>query len=76
MTNSAARIIAEEQLTRHREVTRLERGGFVDRTCPGCAEVIAAVLAGEVPSFPGPGHKPSSYCESGKRPHCSCDRCF
>ena len=23
-----------------------------------------------------PPHEPSMYCESGKRPHCTCDRCF
>lgn len=23
-----------------------------------------------------PRHKPSSYCLSGKRPHCTCDWCF
>ncbi len=24
----------------------------------------------------GPPHKPSTYCESGKKPHCTCDACF
>jgi len=24
----------------------------------------------------GPPHKPSSNCESGKKPHCTCDACF
>jgi hypothetical protein len=23
-----------------------------------------------------PGHQPSDRCESGKRPHCTCDTCF
>ena len=23
-----------------------------------------------------PSHDASSYCESGKRPHCTCDACF
>ena len=23
-----------------------------------------------------PSHTPSSRCESGKRPHCTCDTCF
>lgn len=23
-----------------------------------------------------PDHEASPYCESGKRPHCTCDRCF
>lgn len=25
---------------------------------------------------PAPNHEPSRYCESGKRPHCTCDTCF
>lgn len=24
----------------------------------------------------GPNHFPSVYCESGGRPHCTCDTCF
>lgn len=24
----------------------------------------------------GPSHNPSPRCESGKRPHCTCDRCW
>lgn len=24
----------------------------------------------------GPSHNPSPFCESGKRPHCTCDRCW
>jgi hypothetical protein len=24
----------------------------------------------------GPPHRPSARCESGRRPHCSCDVCF
>lgn len=23
-----------------------------------------------------PSHTPSSFCESGKHPHCTCDMCF
>jgi hypothetical protein len=26
--------------------------------------------------FGGPGHEPSSFCRSGKRPHCTCDSCY
>jgi hypothetical protein len=26
--------------------------------------------------FGGPGHEPSSFCRSGKRPHCTCDTCW
>jgi hypothetical protein len=40
----------------------------MEEGCPTCAE-----LAGG--SF-GPYHDPSPRCESGKRPHCTCDICF
>jgi len=36
--------------------------------CPTCAELARG-------SF-GPSHDPSARCESGKRPHCTCDICF
>jgi len=34
---------------------------------------------GPVPTFPrptGPSRTPSTRCESGKRPYCTCDTCF
>lgn len=40
----------------------------MDEGCPTCAELAAG-------SF-GPSHDPSPRCESGKRPHCTCDVCF
>lgn len=36
--------------------------------CMTCAEIARG-------SF-GPSHDPSPRCESGKRPHCTCDICF
>jgi len=36
--------------------------------CATCAELARG-------SF-GPRHDPSPRCESGKRPHCTCDICF
>ncbi len=36
--------------------------------CATCAELARG-------SF-GPSHDPSPRCESGKRPHCTCDICF
>jgi hypothetical protein len=39
-----------------------------EKGCPACAELARG-------SF-GPSHDPSPRCESGKRPHCTCDVCF
>lgn len=40
----------------------------MEEGCPTCAELAQG-------SF-GPYHDPSPRCESGKRPHCTCDICF
>jgi hypothetical protein len=37
-----------------------------------CA-MCAAIEAGEKGV---PNHRPSPRCESGKRPHCTCDTCY
>jgi hypothetical protein len=41
---------------------------IMEEGCPTCAELARG-------SF-GPSHEPSPRCESGKRPHCTCDICF
>lgn len=35
--------------------------------CPACIDYAGRMA---------PPHTPSMQCESGKRPHCSCDACF
>lgn len=40
-----------------------------ERACPGC---VSQILNGGF----GPSHRVSGYCQSGKRPHCTCDMCF
>lgn len=40
----------------------------MEEGCATCAELARG-------SF-GPSHDPSPRCESGKRPHCTCDICF
>ena len=47
---------------------RLRRRIVMEEGCPTCAELARG-------SF-GPSHDPSPRCESGKRPHCTCDICF
>ena len=37
---------------------------------PGCLECSVNSV------FGGPSHRNSSFCESGRRPHCTCDMCF
>lgn len=56
-------------------IIRLEGMGQLDPMCQGCKEHYAWIKAhGSLPF--APSHKASTWCESGKRPHCSCDRCF
>lgn len=71
----------EEQLdmkvsdeTREEMIARWEKEGYLDPTCLGCKEYY------EYPGMPtgvfAPRHSASTRCESGKRPHCTCDTCF
>jgi hypothetical protein len=41
----------------------------MEQGCPTCAELATT-------SHWGPYHDSSPRCESGKRPHCTCDICF
>lgn len=41
----------------------------MEEGCATCAELATS-------SQWGPPHDPSPRCESGKRPHCTCDMCF
>ena len=56
-------------------ISRLEELGYIVPDCKTCQEIFySAVRNGQI-AF-GPRHIPSSRCESGKRPHCTCDVCF
>jgi hypothetical protein len=57
-------------------ITRLEQLGYLDPACLKCQRDWYPALrdTGEMPF--APSHKPSPRCESGKRPHCTCDACF
>jgi len=56
--------------TKEERIARLERDGHIVRGCVGCAMFFIN------PDAMGPRHNASEDCESGKRNHCSCDRCF
>lgn len=59
--------------TRDQVIARWEREGRIAVGCEGCASIYAA----EDPySVTAPPHTASKNCESGKRPHCTCDVCF
>ncbi len=45
----------------------------LDPDCKSCKEFYNAANPLLVHA---PRHKASSRCESGKRPHCTCDTCF
>jgi hypothetical protein len=60
--------------TRSEALERWEKEGLLDPECFQC---------GEFRDFPGmpwdcfaPLHKPNPGCDSGQRPHCTCDSCF
>ena len=48
-----------------RDVLKLEHP-----ECRSCLEIAILDLGN------GPRHNASVHCESGKRPHCTCDTCF
>ena len=60
--------------TREQVIARLEASGDLDPECAFCQRIYA------YPGMPydvfAPSHKASPRCESGRYPHCSCDRCF
>ena len=60
--------IQEAQLNDQMEADSLRRHIVTEEGCPTCAELARG-------SF-GPPHDASPRCESGKRPHCTCDTCF
>ncbi len=60
-------------------IARLENHGYLDPACKGCQESYAHYRTKWEPGGLGPfvpSHKPSPLCESGKRPHCTCDMCW
>ena len=56
----------------------LEMAKALDPDCNQCKILFyPKIIKGErVHNIFAPSHKPSHKCESGKRPHCTCDTCF
>lgn len=58
--------------SREQRIARLEAAGIIFPDCSGCRVWYEGAQA-----YPmAPSHEASAYCESGKRPHCTCDSCF
>lgn len=60
------------RLTKQQRLDNLERLGSLVPGCPACQEFYDHP---EGDPF-APLHRASDACESGKRPHCTCDACF
>ena len=58
---------------REEKIARLEASGDLDPNCITCQKYF--YTDPNVDPF-APRHKASSLCESGHRPHCTCDTCF
>lgn len=58
--------------SREEKIERLETQGSLDPTCPGCKEFYEHQTLSPF----APSHRASAGCESGRRPHCTCDTCF
>jgi hypothetical protein len=55
------------------QIRRMEKTGSIVRGCLACREFYDAPNPLDVFA---PRHTASQRCESGKRPHCTCDTCF
>lgn len=61
--------------TREEQIKRWEAEGRLDPGCWGCKEWFYSSDQPPSDVF-APRHNASGGCESGKRPHCTCDTCF
>jgi len=73
LTDFVKNALTEDE-SREQMIQRWEKEGWLDPKCPSCKEFY------DSPRKPcdvfAPNHKANSWCESGKRPHCTCDACF
>lgn len=64
---------ANVPLDRFQIIARMEANGDLAPTCLACREFYETPDPRD--TF-APRHKASVLCQSGRRPHCSCDTCF
>ncbi len=58
--------------TKEQRLARLEAQGIIFKDCPYCREWYEHPTGNPA----APRHQASASCESGKRPHCTCDTCW
>lgn len=61
---------ARREETKEEKIGRLVRERYIFRDCRGCDVFF------DNPDAMAPRHNASSRCQSGKRPHCTCDTCW
>lgn len=61
------------KITKEKALARLEKTGQLVPNCSGC---MVWYESADPVFVLAPPHKNSSFCESGRRPHCTCDSCF
>jgi hypothetical protein len=68
------------QVLREEKIADMERRGYLVPSCRFCqAEFYPHYREKWQPGGSGPfapSHQASRGCESGSRPHCTCDACF
>lgn len=64
-----------DPLTIDAVIAEMERTGRLAPACKGCVEHYTALRETGRWAF-SPPHRASAGCESGRHPHCTCDRCF
>jgi hypothetical protein len=65
-----AETLAADTLSKSIRADVLTQFGKPDPAHPECSECLSTSV------FEGPSHEASSNCQSGRRPHCTCDTCF
>lgn len=62
--------------TPEERIARWEVLGLLDPECLTCQREFYPRLREGATSVFAPSHKAGRRCESGGRPHCTCDTCF
>lgn len=67
----------QREMERQNHYLSLFERGYLVHGCGSCQEFIDAFKAGkDVRMVHAPMHKKLYKCDSGGRPHCTCDQCF
>jgi hypothetical protein len=75
LTNGLSKV---EQLEIEYYIRTLERSGALVPGCNMCETFFYPEIRNgrKFPNIHAPRHETNPHCESGRRPHCSCDTCF